>query len=165
MGLLPLAIARLQSAGSQVSASFQSPQRHRSHRIQSTSRVLLVGILQLNISPWQSPGHLLTKVSHLPVSMLTAERATLLVRQRDDGDLLDETRPMTKLEMVLAASTVFLLVIAGTFIGLFAGTEVALNKERQHHKHGHHHDPSYPAPPSVSYIRLTPLTSGCMHVL
>jgi endothelin-converting enzyme len=44
--------------------------------------------------------------------------------------LTHPTRQLTNLEKVLAAAGVALLILAGTFIGLFTGAEVALGKER-----------------------------------
>lgn len=44
--------------------------------------------------------------------------------------LTHPTRTLTNLEKVLAAAGIALLVLTGTFIGLFTGAEVALGKER-----------------------------------
>jgi endothelin-converting enzyme len=40
---------------------------------------------------------------------------------------------LTNLEKLLAGAAVLLLITTGTFVGLFAGTEVALKKERAGH--------------------------------
>lgn len=40
------------------------------------------------------------------------------------------TRPLSNLEKVLAAGSIILLLLMCTFIGLFAGAEVQLKKER-----------------------------------
>lgn len=54
--------------------------------------------------------------------------------ERDDRNffsaLTHPTRPLTNLEKVLAGAAVALLLLTGTFVGLFAGAESALNKER-----------------------------------
>lgn len=52
----------------------------------------------------------------------------------------DPSRPLTRLERVLAVAAILLLIIAGVFIGLFAETEHQLKKERKHHA---------PKPPSA----------------
>lgn len=50
--------------------------------------------------------------------------------------LTHPTRPLTNLEKLLAGAAVLLLITTGTFVGLFAGTEVALKKERAGHGGG-----------------------------
>jgi endothelin-converting enzyme len=59
----------------------------------------------------------------------------LLDRDRRDPDslfsaLMHPTRPLSNLEKVLAAGSIILLLLMSTFIGLFAGAEVQLKKER-----------------------------------
>ncbi|GFZ45763.1 hypothetical protein JCM24511_03493 [Saitozyma sp. JCM 24511] len=63
------------------------------------------------------------------------ESAPLLDRDRRDPDslfsaLMHPTRPLSNLEKVLAAGSIILLLLMCTFIGLFAGAEVQLKKER-----------------------------------
>jgi endothelin-converting enzyme len=48
----------------------------------------------------------------------------------------DPSRPLTRLERVLAVASILLLVLSGVFIGLFAQTEHALKKERGKHHPG-----------------------------
>lgn len=56
--------------------------------------------------------------------------------RRDENDrsflaaLTHPTRPLTNLEKLLAGAAVLFLVLTGTFVGLFAGAEVALKKAR-----------------------------------
>jgi endothelin-converting enzyme len=65
----------------------------------------------------------------------------LLDRDRRDPDslfsaLMHPTRPLSNLEKVLAAGSIILLLLMSTFIGLFAGAEVQLKKERAGKGHG-----------------------------
>lgn len=76
-----------------------------------------------------------------------AESATLLDRPSSSAQndrsffsaLTHPTRPLTNLEKLLAGAAVLLLITTGTFVGLFAGTEVALKKERAEHGGGDGH--------------------------
>ena len=82
---------------------------------------------------------------YLLKSRLTrAESAPLLNHPAEGGSndrsffsaLTHPTRPLTNLEKLLAGAAVLLLITTGTFVGLFAGTEVALKKERAGHGGG-----------------------------
>lgn len=77
-----------------------------------------------------------------------AENAPLLSRAGeeapnnggDSGPILgvyDPSKPLTNLERLLAVVAIFMLALAGVFIGLFAETEKSLKKEREHHHHRH----------------------------
>ncbi|KAL1411044.1 hypothetical protein Q8F55_001991 [Vanrija albida] len=53
--------------------------------------------------------------------------------QRKILGVYDPSRPLTRLEKVLGAVALLFLIISATFIGLFAGTEHTLKKERSKH--------------------------------
>lgn len=69
----------------------------------------------------------------------SAETAPLLADNGESQEhqhvagIYDPSRPLTRLEKVLAAVGLLLLIISATFIGLFAGTEHTLKKERGRH--------------------------------
>jgi hypothetical protein len=89
-----------------------------------------------------------------------AENAPLLARTDEEEQttnggnrilgVYDPSKPLTKLERLLAVAAILFLVISGVFIGLFAATERSLKKERQHH----HRPPNVPSPPDDSDVSL-----------
>ncbi len=64
------------------------------------------------------------------------ENAPLLVdNEADQHPILRSSRPLTTLEKILSISVLGLLLIASTFVGLFAGTNSQLSKEKHRPAH------------------------------
>lgn len=102
--------------------------------------------LTLITSQWQSHAHQPTKVRQWRgdnACLTRTEHAPLLAggddeqdQQQQGGKILgvyDPSRPLTRLEKVLGAVALLFLILSATFIGLFAGTEHTLKKERSKH--------------------------------
>lgn len=126
------------------------------------SHTRCIGVISrgLTLVTHYSPHSQVSRSAHLPISTSTMaeprpstdqESAPLLAgagHDHDDDDepqrkaflgIYDASRPLTALERVLAVTALLLLLVSGTFIGLFAGTEHTLKKERKHHDNSPDH--------------------------